>query len=880
MTEPIKQYEVLKINVKHFIKKDENGNKHIGDLTINKKQTEQFKIKQDISEAFYQLERLRGFQTKFLEEVIYLEARHDKAKKELYTDILKNGLVLNGKKYLRFGKSNSQAKDGITVFIQEKLHHDLMQISNLDFTPKKIVISKYESYRNLIFSSSKLIDEFKLPYIVIVGEYTKVIPNQYIRYVVRSDEEYTDEKTGEVKKYEKRSIQEGYKDLEISPFDGCACHTPEIGLLWNEYIGKKYYTPCAYQIRLAFMKGLSVEVDFKRWYKEKGITEIKDVFGNFHKVENIDCLWNVSMWKGYKYFKDEYGDEAWNVYLKELDKHEYKLGISKYSHHMDNMDLNRRFNFQYLQTLDLINDKYVEKFKSKDNTYDILDNKNNGKMIGLAKYSTDLFEKVVHGDEFYAMKFLGINDTEKSKQDIKYLEAVKINRKMLKDPIVSKTLRNITRKSINQMKFGKIYVDGFYHTICGDMKAYLEYCGGLDVFGCLKEWEVHTQTLPVEKATLFRSPCVCSSEISNVKVNNKTEFALEYMPNLSKQDVIMFSANDILMPQLGGADADGDVAFMCTNEIIYNAKIKKPIIIDIEDKATAIPVEYNIDNITEYELNSRDSRIGEITNIATSILNNYTEDEKRKKINDENISLLRIYQGKEIDFIKTGKRWVITKSLRKNLQKLPYFIMHNYPKKMKVYEKRKAKNKELKGTGEKVQYNAFHSPTPMQELCDYIETWERKEIQWSKIKNETYDLLYNHSIPFSKNDPLFRTCREINDKFSKEWTECIREDEQESRTKKVEYLFKKFKKSTDAIVVDDKDVFINYFIHASNYRTQINKQLCWELYGDVMLENIKTNTTDQNPIRIVECNKEDFDSYEFLGKYYKIEEIAEENIES
>jgi len=309
---------------------------------------------------------------------------------------------------------------------------------------------------------------------------------------------------------------------------------------------------------------------------------------------------------------------------------------------------------------------------------------------------------------------------------------------------------------------------------------------------------------------------------------------------------------------------------------VYDAKINKPIIIDIEDKATALPLEYNTQNITAYELNSRDSRIGEITNIATSILNNYTEDEKRKKINDENISLLRIYQGKEIDFIKTGKRWVITKSLRKNLQKLPYFTMHNYPKKMKVYEKRKAKNRELVSLGEaKIQYNAFHSPSPMNELCDYIETWERKNIQWTKIKNETYHLLYNHNLEFSKTSEIFRLCREINESFSKKWIELVRNDDVEKRSKDIHELFEKYKEILKLREEEyGKEIFSNYFIHASNYRTQLNKQLCWEVYGDIILQNIRDNTTDQNPIRIVHCNKNEKGSKEFLGKWYKVEEIV------
>ena len=69
------------------------------------------------------------------------------------------------------------------------------------------------------------------------------------------------------------------------------------------------------------------------------------------------------------------------------------------------------------------------------------------------------------------------------------------------------------------------------------------------------------------------------------------------------------------------------------------------MVIDIDDKITAKKLPYNQDNITDYELKSRDSRIGEITNIATSILNKYTEDKETKQVYEDDVSLLRLYQG-------------------------------------------------------------------------------------------------------------------------------------------------------------------------------------------------------------------------------------------
>ncbi len=84
---------------------------------------------------------------------------------------------------------------------------------------------------------------------------------------------------------------------------------------------------------------------------------------------------------------------------------------------------------------------------------------------------------------------------------------------------------------------------------------------------------------------------------------------------------------------------------MCNDKRIVDAKIDKHIIIDIEDKATAQSKKYDKENIIEYEVMTRDSRIGELTNVATSIENRYITNPDLKNVYDNYCSLLRIYQG-------------------------------------------------------------------------------------------------------------------------------------------------------------------------------------------------------------------------------------------
>ena len=100
----------------------------------------------------------------------------------------------------------------------------------------------------------------------------------------------------------------------------------------------------------------------------------------------VDCIWNISMFKGHKLFKEKYGDNAWIEYMNTVRKYEVKLGISKYSHHIKHLNKYTRMNFQYLQCLDLWNQKYIDAYENKSvGEYDILDSNNDGKIVTLAK---------------------------------------------------------------------------------------------------------------------------------------------------------------------------------------------------------------------------------------------------------------------------------------------------------------------------------------------------------------------------------------------------------------------------------------------------------------------------------------------------------------
>ena len=864
------QYTLVKIPIRELIQQKFNAT-----VTRDKEISDEYLIAQGNSPLFDQIERLRGQFSSHISEIILVVAKKNPKQEKDLRYILDKGFTYNGIHYTRFGKSASQGKDGITAFVCDSIINELYMITQMDIEIDECVISKYEAQRCLPFSSCTLIIDY-MPNIVIIGEYEKTLQNQLIKYVVEREKEFVDKETGKTKKYKSREIEEGYKDLKISPFDGCGCH--EHGFMENvsAQLGLDYNV-IGTQVRLPFVKGYSVYVPFRQILKEWGYEYITDIYGTRHHISMVDCIWNISMFKGHKIFKEKYGDNAWAEYMNTVRKYKFKLGISKYSHHVKHLSKYTRMNFQYLQCLDLWNQKYIDAYESKSvSDYDILDSNNDGKIITLAKYTTTLFEKIIKGDKFYTYKFMGIMDTDGYEPESKYLEAALINDVMLKDPSVKQFIYRKLKKSIDEAKVGKIYCSGFYHTGVGDMIGYLQYAIGEEPVGCLGEREIYSGNFGCGDIISLRSPLVDPSEVNKVKIA-KNDIISRWFDYFKDQDVVMFNMYDVSLPQQGGADCDGDIFLLCNEPIIIDSKIEKHIILDIEDKVTAQSKPYTKENIIEYEVMTRDNRIGEITNVATSIENRYTTNEDIKTLYSNYASLLRCYQGKEIDFLKTGFRWQMNSGLRKHLKQLPYFLLYNYPSKLKTYKTLLEKNKQIENKEDKVKLNAYHSPSPMNELCDYICTWEKKNILWDNDVNNLIDtrcLIINNALDLS-DKKIMKICRRYINKYADEIRRHIKlrreKSDDENHKFNMDAIVTEYRKRILNELQIDEELIANYVIKVSYSSISISKSFAWAGYGDYIIDNLRNNTNPKRNVSIQEVPYKTNDSYEYLGKYYEFE---------
>ncbi|MGN0407194.1 MAG: hypothetical protein ACI4EJ_02945 [Bacteroides sp.] len=239
------QYTLIKLPIKEIA--EQNFDVHI---TKDEEIDREYLISQGPSLLFDQIERIRGKFSSHIDEIILITAKKEPKQENNLKHILNNGFLYNGIHYNRFGKSASQGKAGITAFVCDSIYDELYMITQMDIAIDECVISKYEAQRCLPFSSCTLIYNY-MPNIVIVGEYKKTLFNQEVKYVVEREKSFTDKESGQTTKYKAREIEEGCKDIELSPFDGCGCHEREFMENVSARLGLDYNAVGA-QIRLYF----------------------------------------------------------------------------------------------------------------------------------------------------------------------------------------------------------------------------------------------------------------------------------------------------------------------------------------------------------------------------------------------------------------------------------------------------------------------------------------------------------------------------------------------------------------------------------------------------------------------------------------------------
>ena len=231
----------------------------------------------------------------------------------------------------------------------------------------------------------------------------------------------------------------------------------------------------------------------------------------------------------------------------------------------------------------------------------------------------------------------------------------------------------------------------------------------------------------------------------------------------------------------------------------------------------------------------------------------------------------------------------MSSGLRKHLKQLPYFLLFNYPKKLKTYNRLKEKNKQIENKEDKLRLNAYHSPSPMNELCDYICTWEKKNILWdNNLRNlmDTRVLIVNNDLDLNEKDrSIGRIVKRHVNGYADELKKHI--NMRESNKSNTDFdekdyhftmneIIEKFKNNlSKELGIQDEEIIANYVIKYSYKSFSRSKAFAWAAYADYIIKNLKNNSNPKRNISIEEVPYKTNDSYEYLGKYYKFKAVNE-----
>lgn len=242
--------------------------------------------------------------------------------------------------------------------------------------------------------------------------------------------------------------------------------------------------------------------------------------------------------------------------------------------------------------------------------------------------------------------------------------------------------------------------------------------------------------------------------------------------------------------------------------------------------------------------------------------------------------------SKEIDFLKTGTRWQMSSGLRKHLKQLPYFLLFNYPKKLQTYNNLKEKNKSIENKEDKYKLNAYRSPSPMNELCDYICTWEKKNIMWENDMRNLIDtrvLIINNDLDLSDRKIMKIVRRYINKyvEESKKHLEMRKnmsyanDDDGSHYYSAMDLIIEKIKTDLLKELNLDEETIANYVIKVSYANLSTKKSFAWIGYGNYIIKNLRNNSNPKRYMSINEIPYKTNNSYEYLGKFYEFKTAGE-----
>lgn len=544
---------------------------------------------------------------------------------KILKDLILNGFMYRGEKYVCFTASAGQIRTKKTIFIKESIYLKIkdaltcgLSVDNIN-RQGGVNINKYLAYLALCNSAT---DEWKN------FDITKTIVVDDMETEVYGKVDFIDDRT--------YIIERKNMSIPIEHTDGCGMVLPKV-------------TKKSMMIRLPWVKGLLVPFPFDKFIREANRNNpnkkheiIKDIYGKEHDIlkEKIEVIFTKSQFKMWKYYKD------WDEYIHNYKKYGCQAG---YCNKEEDKFPNAKINYQMLQTLTDITDYELEKICQKTIT-NIMN---------------------VGRDRETMLRILGVTEYNTNKNYLQ--QALEIYPELLQDTYSKEILKQTKKSLVKKARAGKVDIKGKYTFICPDLYAFCEwlFLNDKNPKGLLKNGEVYCRLYnDGMKLDCLRSPHLYREHAVRMNVVDK-ERGRWFITNglyTSCYDLI----SKILM-----FDVDGDTSLVCSDKTLVEVAERnmKGIVPLYYNMAKAGAEEINNENIYKGMINAyTGGNIGVISNNITKIWNNENPD-------IDMVKLLCLENNFTIDYAKTLYKPTRPKHINRQISKYtnlkpPHFFIY------------------------------------------------------------------------------------------------------------------------------------------------------------------------------------------------------------
>ena len=356
---------------------------------------------------------------------------------QVFKNIVLDGFLYNGEKYIFLTASAGQIRTKKAVFIKESAYKRVQNRVTCGLSIEDINHhsgcnpNKYLAYLALNNSATDVWEDFDIDKAIVVDDFETNVPGLV---------DYINDITYEI---ERKNM-----GVTIPHMDGC-------GIM----LDKK-----TRMVRGPWFKGLLVTFPFDEFIREKcgGEATVCDIYGNEHQIiaEGIRYIFTKSQFKMAKYY------DSWECYKAKFKNYGCEFC---YCNVEEDYIPKARINYQMLQTLTDMTDDEIAK---------------------ITKQTVEEIESV--GSNYQTtMKLLGATDYNTNKSY--FQDALMIYPELFKDAYSRDVLKQTKKSLVKQAKAGRLRVNGHYTFLSPDLYAFCEwlFLGEQNPKGLLEDGQVY-----------------------------------------------------------------------------------------------------------------------------------------------------------------------------------------------------------------------------------------------------------------------------------------------------------------------------------------------------------------------------------------------------